>query len=289
MRTTLVAGAGGSGGATPLWWVLALAMASGAAAVGFLGWRERYVRRRRRQTVLGPVRAGPGGPLRSVRRAAARSGDLGRPGGSGRQLLQNVGAVLGGAACGAVAVGGTAGGWGGAVVGLAAWHYHHRSRRRTGNVADRAAALARAREVERRLPLASELLAACLAAGSSTVEAARAVGRSTGGPLGEGLVHAATQLRLGARPSDVWQRFGETPGCEGLARCLERAGSSGVPPVAAVIRLAAECRARRARRATARARRVAVQVTGPLGLCFLPAFLALGVAPVVVGLARSLL
>jgi hypothetical protein len=32
-----------------------------------------------------------------------------------------------------------------------------------------------------------------------------------------------------------------------------------------------------------------VLVTGPLGLCFLPAFLAVGVAPVVMGLAGSLL
>ncbi|EST38885.1 hypothetical protein N566_05105, partial [Streptomycetaceae bacterium MP113-05] len=100
---------------------------------------------------------------------------------------------------------------------------------------------------------------------------------------------SAAELRLGAEPSAVWGRFGALPGCDGLARCMERAGTAGVPPVQAVTRVAAECRARRARAASARARRVAVLVTGPLGLCFLPAFLALGVAPVVLGLARSLL
>ncbi|OEV29597.1 hypothetical protein AN219_15615, partial [Streptomyces nanshensis] len=66
-------------------------------------------------------------------------------------------------------------------------------------------------------------------------------------------------------------------------------GTAGAPAVDQVTRLTRELRARRARDASARARRAAVLVTGPLGLCFLPAFLAVGVAPVVLGLARSLL
>ncbi len=90
------------------------------------------------------------------------------------------------------------------------------------------------------------------------------------------------------RPS-VWARFGAQPGCEALARCMERAGSGGVPAIRDISRVARESRALRARAAAERARRAAVLVTGPLGLCFLPAFLAVGVVPVVVGLARSLL
>ena len=38
-----------------------------------------------------------------------------------------------------------------------------------------------------------------------------------------------------------------------------------------------------------RAQRAAVLITGPLGLCFLPAFLVLGIAPVVIGLAGEAL
>jgi len=41
--------------------------------------------------------------------------------------------------------------------------------------------------------------------------------------------------------------------------------------------------------AQARAQRAAVLITGPLGLCFLPAFLVLGIAPVVIGLAGEAL
>lgn len=155
--------------------------------------------------------------------------------------------------------------------------------------AERKAEPGRARAATARLPLVAELLAACLAAGAAPHRAAEAVGRSVGGPLGDGLVRAAVELRLGDEPQAVWARFAARPGCEVLARCMERAGTGGVPAIRDISRVARESRARRARSAAEAARRAAVLITGPLGLCFLPAFLATGVAPVVVGLARSLL
>ncbi|NEC80655.1 hypothetical protein G3I38_15800, partial [Streptomyces sp. SID7958] len=54
-------------------------------------------------------------------------------------------------------------------------------------------------------------------------------------------------------------------------------------------RIAAGTRAEWARAGTARARRAAVLVTAPVGLCFLPAFVAVGVLPVVIGLAGGVL
>ncbi|MCF6522578.1 type II secretion system F family protein [Streptomyces sp. JJ36] len=177
-------------------------------------------------------------------------------------------------------------GWaGGAVGAYGLWRVlRRRTRLRAGSGPERAVQ----GRVERELPLAAELLAACLAAGSAPAGAAEAVGRSFGGPLGARLRRAAAELRLGGAPEAAWARFGALPGCADLARCMERAGTTGVPAVEEVSRLATECRARRSRAATARTRRAAVHVTGPLGLCFLPAFLAVGVAPVVLGLAGSL-
>ncbi|MFI1713891.1 type II secretion system F family protein [Streptomyces litmocidini] len=141
----------------------------------------------------------------------------------------------------------------------------------------------------RHLPLAADLLAACAASGAGPGEAAEAVGRSLGGPLGERLTRTAAELRLGGEPAEVWGRFGAIPGAEGLARCMERAGSSGAPAAEAVARHAAALRAARARAAAAGARRAQVLISAPVGLCFLPAFLAVGVAPVVIGLATGLL
>ncbi|MDV9193770.1 type II secretion protein F, partial [Streptomyces sp. SR27] len=57
----------------------------------------------------------------------------------------------------------------------------------------------------------------------------------------------------------------------------------------AVARQATALRSARARAAAIRARRAQVLISAPVGLCFLPAFLAVGVAPVVIGLATGLL
>ncbi|MCF3178988.1 type II secretion system F family protein [Streptomyces polychromogenes] len=145
------------------------------------------------------------------------------------------------------------------------------------------------REAERELPFAADLLAACLAAGAGPVEAAEVVGESLGGPVGERLALAGAELRLGGEPGAAWGRLAGIPGARGLAECLERAARTGAPAAEPVARLAAALRADRSRRAGARAQRAAVMVTAPVGLCFLPAFLAVGVAPVVIGMASGLL
>lgn len=145
------------------------------------------------------------------------------------------------------------------------------------------------RDVGRQLPLAADLLAACISAGAGPREAAEAVGESLGGPVGERLARAAAELRLGGEPARAWGWFGQIPGATGLARCMERADSTGAPAAEPVSRLAERFRADRARTATARGRKAQVLITAPVGLCFLPAFLAVGVAPVVIGLADGLL
>ncbi|MFF2012050.1 type II secretion system F family protein [Streptomyces sp. NPDC058195] len=144
-------------------------------------------------------------------------------------------------------------------------------------------------ETRRQLPLVADLLAACLSAGAGPREAAEAVGESLGGPVGARLVRAAAEIRLGGDPSEAWGRFGAIPGAGPLARCLDRAGSTGAPAAEPVARLAEAMRAERASAAVARAQRAGVAVTAPVGLCFLPAFLLIGVAPVVIGLATGLL
>ncbi|MEV8530689.1 type II secretion system F family protein [Streptomyces sp. NPDC051211] len=145
------------------------------------------------------------------------------------------------------------------------------------------------RESERQLPFAADLLAACLAAGAGPVEAAEVVGESLGGPVGDRLALAGAELRLGAEPGASWGRLAAIPGAGPLADCLDRAARTGAPAAEPVSRLATALREDRARRATAAAQRAAVLVTAPVGLCFLPAFLAVGVAPVVIGMASGLL
>jgi pilus assembly protein TadC len=176
-------------------------------------------------------------------------------------------------------VGGAAGG----VVGLAGAYGIRRWQRRPRPSAGHAES-----GTSHQLPLAADLLAACLMAGAAPADAADAVGRSLDGPLGGALRRVAAELRLGADPVQCWTRLGTLPGTAGLGRWMARAATTGVPPVAAVSRLATEYRAQRARSANGRARRAGVLATAPLGLCFLPAFLVVGVVPVVIGLAQAM-
>ncbi|WP_443053388.1 type II secretion system F family protein [Streptomyces sp. IBSBF 3010] len=183
------------------------------------------------------------------------------------------------------------GGLAGWAVGLASACGARRwQRQRLGHASLLAAeSKARTAETVRQLPMAADLLAACLSAGAGPVEAAQAVGESLGGPVGDQLARTAAEIRLGGDPAVAWGRFGGIPGAAALAGCLDRAGSTGAPAAEPVARIAEALRAERARAAVARAQRAAVMVTAPVGLCFLPAFLAVGVAPVVIGLAGGLL
>ncbi|MFD9219866.1 type II secretion system F family protein [Streptomyces sp. NPDC060064] len=189
-------------------------------------------------------------------------------------------APLGAVITGYVLVGGVIGTVAGFAGAYGVWRWQ-RSRKPAADAGDRVPG--------RQLPLAADLLAACISAGAGPREAAEAVGESLGGPVGERLARAAAELRLGGEPAQAWGWFGQIPGAAALARCLERADSTGAPAAEPVSRLAERFRADQARAAAAQGRKAQVLITAPVGLCFLPAFLAVGVAPVVIGLADGLL
>ncbi|MGW3724179.1 type II secretion system F family protein [Streptomyces sp. NPDC000851] len=182
-----------------------------------------------------------------------------------------------------VLVGGGAGVLVGLVGAVGLWRWRHRRA-----VPDRGEE-SEAHTAARQLPLAADLLAACIAAGAGPAIAAQAVGEALGGPVGEALARGAAEVRLGGEPAEAWRRLAATPGAAALARLLERAGVSGLPAAGPVAKIAADARAEWSRTATARARRAAVMVTAPVGLCFLPSFIAVGVLPVVIGLAGGVL
>lgn len=147
----------------------------------------------------------------------------------------------------------------------------------------------RAAAVAADLPLALNLIAACLQAGSPLGPTVEVVGRALGGPLGEELVGVAVSLRLGSPPELAWSRLAADPTTRPVARAVVRVSDSGAALAALATRLADDQRDRMRLAADAAARRAGVLVVAPLGLCFLPAFLLLGVAPVVIGLASIVL
>jgi Type II secretion system (T2SS), protein F len=135
------------------------------------------------------------------------------------------------------------------------------------------------------LPGACDLLGVCLTAGMPVGGALVAVGEATGGPLGSQLRGVAALYRLGAEPRRAWA---DVPvELAALGRVLVRAGESGASVVPALQALAADSRAGARAAAEAGVQRAGVWVLAPLGACFLPAFLCLGVVPLVLGIARD--
>jgi pilus assembly protein TadC len=73
--------------------------------------------------------------------------------------------------------------------------------------------------------------------------------------------------------------------CQALLRLARRSASSGTALAQGVAELADEIRTAAGHQAAASAERASVLIAGPLGLCFLPAFVCLGIIPTVAGLA----
>ncbi|MBY8851694.1 type II secretion system F family protein [Saccharothrix longispora] len=129
-----------------------------------------------------------------------------------------------------------------------------------------------------------DLLAAALRAGLPVARAVHAVLAGVPPGAAERLREVGDLLDLGADPVTAWAGALRHPDTAPLARAARRTARSGAALAGAAADLAAEARATVADRAEARAQRAAVLVAGPLALCFLPAFLCLGVVPVVIGL-----
>ncbi|MDX6742560.1 type II secretion system F family protein [Actinocorallia sp. A-T 12471] len=196
------------------------------------------------------------------------------------------GAMLGVVLCGGVGVGVWVffGGIGGVLPGVAAavwcrWWWARREPSEVGR---------RRQRLQSDLPVAVELLAACLGAGVAWADAVEAVGEALGGPVGEEFEAVAARVRLGADPADAWAARASDPVLAPLARAAARAGRGGAPLAPVLTRLSRDQRSAAAAAAEERARAAGVKAVAPLGLCFLPAFVLLGIVPAIAGIARGI-
>lgn len=139
------------------------------------------------------------------------------------------------------------------------------------------------------LPAALGLLAVCLRAGLPTGRALAVVGGGVGGPLAPDLLAVAALHDLGADARSAWAGYADDPVLGQVARAVTRVADSGSELAAAFESLAQQSREHARQDAETSARRAGVAVLAPLGLCFLPAFVCLGVVPTVLGVAGSVL
>jgi pilus assembly protein TadC len=136
-----------------------------------------------------------------------------------------------------------------------------------------------------------DVLAACLRSGMAVSTAAAATAPSAPPALARLLNRAADLLALGADPATAWSNSDVRldKHAEALLRLARRSASSGAALAQGVADLAAQSRHDAADAAGAASERASVLIAGPLGLCYLPAFVCLGIVPVVAGLAGDVL
>lgn len=138
------------------------------------------------------------------------------------------------------------------------------------------------------LSLVLDLLAAAMSSGCSIERGLRAVAHSLAhGVLARELNVAGDRLAGGSSWWNAWAQMSHD--ARQIGRILAPAWSSGAPAALLVRRAASQVRRRRRQSLVTAAARLGVALVLPLGLCLLPAFVLLGLAPVLLSFGGDLL
>ena len=152
-------------------------------------------------------------------------------------------------------------------------------------------ALPRSEEVQQRranageLPVVSDLLAACVASGAPVLRSLQVVSGGVRSGVQTDLRRVAAALEMGASPDEAWGMV-EDSKLAPISSVMRRSAATGAPAALLLCGLANDLRAELRATALSDARRLGVRAAGPLGLCFLPAFILIGVVPLVLSLIQ---
>lgn len=158
----------------------------------------------------------------------------------------------------------------------------------TGRFEGRAARLER-EALEQQLDGVIELLAAALRAGSPLRVAVQLVAAVAPQPTGGFLERVGAGAAIGLTDAEAWSSLGDHPLWGPIARDLMRDAESGAGVVDMLLRHSEDLRRARGARIERRARTVGVRSVLPLMCCFLPAFILVGVVPIIMGTIGTLL
>ncbi len=170
--------------------------------------------------------------------------------------------------------------WGSVPAGVLVW-------RRTARL-EAGAARRRREAMERDLPHVVDLLAAQVATGASPDRALAAVCDVLPDGTSAELRPWVGRLLLGGDPVAVWSDLTRHPQLGRLGSALHRASVSGAPVADALRRLSEDLRTRQRAEVHRKLRQVEVRAAAPLGACLLPAFVLVGIVPLVAGAATNL-
>lgn len=138
-----------------------------------------------------------------------------------------------------------------------------------------------------QLPFALDVWAAVLAAGEPMMRAIGAAAACCDGELATRLTQVREGMAAGLTSAQAWAvglAGSDAAGLSLAAQACQRSERDGTPLAPVLRRLASEERSAAASRGLKAARRAGVLAVLPLGLCTLPAYVLLSVAPAVIGL-----
>jgi len=141
----------------------------------------------------------------------------------------------------------------------------------------------------RELPQGLDLIQACLRSGQPLRQAVDTVARAMGPPLEEILGAVTHAVSVGMSDSQAWQVLQDDPIVGAVARDVVRSATWGTTTSDVLAQHSADLRRSVKAESLAGAKAVGVRSVLPLGLCYLPAFVLIGVVPVIAaGLAGFL-
>lgn len=161
-------------------------------------------------------------------------------------------------------------------------------RRSRSRIASRRRMTVEATRLLAQAPVVADLLGTAIAAGATVPEALVVVSRAMDDPIRSRLASVVTAIELGADPNSAWATWLDEPALSPVAQAIIRSQHSGSPLSVVLDSAAADMRHAYRADVEARARAAGVRAVAPLALCFLPAYLLVGVVPVVAGFARSM-
>ncbi|OCW60082.1 hypothetical protein AKG36_07045 [Trueperella bernardiae] len=154
-------------------------------------------------------------------------------------------------------------------------------RERVARVVGRAGVLGKRADEPVDMAVVLDLAAAALGSGLSIPGTLKALDAAIGGAA---RTQTANLLLMGATWEEAWEDLHR----DRLRDALRAAWTDGAAPVPLIQRSAQSLRLQRQRNAKEAAARLGARLVMPLGLCFLPAFILLGIVPVVAGAAGRL-
>lgn len=139
------------------------------------------------------------------------------------------------------------------------------------------------------LPEALDFLAVCLSAGSTSSDAVETVADVSPPATAALLRQVSAHLHVGRTPEEAWDTLRQHPIWGDAARDLARSARSGTSLVEVLQAHAEDARALAHDHQVKRARTAGVKSVLPLMVCFLPAFILIGVIPIIGALLQQFL